>query len=97
MALGLGAFASPLDVRFLVVLHRIDVLAVQTLTVCAADPSLREALAVLGLTSRFGAFALDLSLGLRLLASEGEEIVDLALSCMAAKVQKVMELRKSSL
>jgi hypothetical protein len=97
LALRFGALAAALHMRLLVVLHRVDVLAIEALAVSPAHPPLREALTVLGLASRFGALALDLALDLGLFAVEGEEVVDLAFGWVGAGVQKVMELRKSSL
>jgi len=97
LALRFGAFTAPLNMHFLMMLNRIDILAVQTLTISPAYTTLSETLAILRLTSRFCAFTFDLTLHFCFFAVQGEQVVDLALSWIKGKVQKVMELRKSSL
>lgn len=70
LALGLRALAATLYMGLLVMLHGKNVLAIETLAISATDPSLGETLAILGLTSGFGAFTLDLALYLGLFAVE---------------------------
>ena len=97
LAFWFGAFTAPLYMHFLMMLNWIDILTVQTLTIRPAYTSLRETLAIFWLTSRFGAFAFDLTLKFSLLAIQREKIEDLAFGWIMEKIQKVMELRKSSL
>jgi hypothetical protein len=73
----LRALAPSLLPRLLGVLRGEHILAIEALAVAPARPTLREALAVVGLAAGLAAPALHLPLAPRLLPTEGQQIDDL--------------------
>lgn len=76
--LRLRTLAALLNPVFLTMLNRIDILTVLALTVSPADSTLGVALAILGLTPGFGAFAFDFSLYFGFVGLQREQIIKFA-------------------